>query len=139
MSHLAELIDSDLLPPLLREFERLIGLPATFDLVRVYGGLRIYIPTPTRTHPDHAIAKIIGLEKLQALANYYGGESHFALPKAEKALLALRNTRIIEAYSHNKTARELAIEHRLHERQIERIVAAAGVKAPADRQQSTLF
>lgn len=139
MSDLAHHIDSDLLPPLLQDFERLIGLPATLDLVRFYGGLRIYIPTPARVHPDHALAKIIGVNRLMALAKIYGGEGHFALPKAEQALLALRNARISHAYAHCKTVRELAMEHRLTERQIERIVSAAGVKAPADRRQSTLF
>lgn len=139
MNDLADLIDSDLLPQLLQDFERLIGLPATLDLVRVYGGLRIYIPTPERVLPEHQLAKIIGEDRLKALAEVYGGEDHFTLPKAERAILALRNARIAHAYGHNKTVRELAMEHRLTERQIERIVAAAGVSAPTDRRQSTLF
>ena len=139
MNELADLIDSDLLPQLLQDFERLIGLPATLDLVRVYGGLRIYIPRPERVHPDHQLAKVIGEDRLKALAEVYGGEDHFTLPKAERAILALRNARIAHAYGHNKTVRELASEHRLTERQIERIVATAGVTAPTDRRQSTLF
>ena len=139
MTPLADLIDSDLLPRLLQDFERLIGLPATLDLVRAYGGLRIYIPTPERVSPDHQLAKVIGVDHLMALAKVYGGEDHFALPKAERAILAVRNARIAHDYGHNKTVRELAREHGLHERQIERIVAAAGIKAPTDRLQSTLF
>jgi len=66
MIPLADLIDSDLLPPLLQDFERIIGLAATLDLVRAYGGLRIYIPTPARVRPDHPIAKIIGVDALMA-------------------------------------------------------------------------
>lgn len=139
MNDLADIIDSDLLPQLLQDFERLIGLPATLDLVRVYGGLRIYIPTPARVHAEHTLAKIVGVDRLQALAKVYGGEAHFTLPKAEKAILALRNARIAHAYGHHKTVRELAAEHRLTERQIERIVAAAGISAPSDRRQATLF
>ena len=139
MSDLADLIESDLLPQLLQDFERLIGLPATLDLVRVHGGLRIYIPTPARVHAEHPFAKIIGVDRLMILAETYGGEDHFTLPKAERAILALRNARIAHAYGHHKTVRELAAEHRLTERQIERIVAAAGVTAPTDRRQSTLF
>ena len=139
MLDLADLIDSNLLPPLLQDFERLIGLPATLDLVRAYGGLRIYIPTPARVQPDHPFAKIIGVERLMALAQVYGAEGHFALPKAYAALQALRNARIARAYATHKTARELAAEYLLTERQIERIVAAAGVCAPVDRRQSSLF
>lgn len=139
MSDLADVIDTELLPELLRDFERLIGLAATLDLVRVYGGLRIYIPTPARVQPDHPFAKIIGVERLMALAEVYGAEQHFPLPKAEKALLAVRNARMVHAYTTHKTARELAAEFHLTERQVERIVAAAGVVAPVDRRQSTLF
>ena len=139
MLDLADLIDTELLPPLLQDFERLIGITATLDLVRAYGGLRIYIPTPARVQPDHPFAKIIGVERLMALAEVYGSEAHFSLPKAEQAILAVRNARIVHAYANHKTARELAAEHHLTERQIERIVAAAGVCAPVDRRQSTLF
>ncbi len=139
MIPLADLIDSDLLPPLLQDFERIIGLAATLDLVRAYGGLRIYIPTPARVRPDHPIAKIIGVDALMALAEVYGAEDHFPLPKAERAILAVRNARIARAYETHKTARELAAEHLLTERQIERILAAAGVTAPVDRRQGALF
>ena len=57
----------------------------------------------------------------------------------ERAILAVRNARIARAYETHKTARELAAEHRMTERQIERILAAAGVKAPVDRRQGSLF
>jgi Mor family transcriptional regulator len=139
MIPLADLIDSDLLPPLLQDFERIIGLAATLDLVRAYGGLRIYIPTPARVRPDHPIAKIIGVDALMALAEVYGAEDHFPLPKAERAILAVRNARIARAYETHKTVRELAAVHHLTERQVERILAAAGVKAPVDRRQGSLF
>ncbi|WP_448252849.1 Mor transcription activator family protein [Ottowia oryzae] len=139
MSTRAELIKTELLPKLLQEFVRLIGLRATLDLVHAYGGLRIYVPSPERCHAEHPFAKIIGLDNLLALAKVYGQEDHFTLPKATAALLAVRNARICDAYANHKTARELAAEHRLNERQIERIVAAAGVVAPVDRRQATLF
>jgi hypothetical protein len=139
MTTLAESIDTDLLPPLLQDFERIIGLAATLDLVHAYGGLRIFIPTPARVRPDHPFAQIIGVDRLVALAEVYGANEHFPLPKAERALLAVRNARIVQAYATHKTARELAAEYHLTERQIERIVAAAGVCAPVDRRQATLF
>lgn len=139
MTALADISDARVLPQLLQDFERLIGLQATLALVQVYGGLRIYIPTPARARPDHPIAKIIGHDNLLALANMYEAEAHFLLPKATHALLALRNARITTAYATVKTVRDLAIEYGLTERQIERIVAAAGVKAPVDRRQAKLF
>lgn len=132
-------VDAALLPPLLQEFEALIGLDATMALVRVYGGLRLYIPTEQRVHPDHPIAQLIGEPALRRLAAHYGGLPHFALPKAERALIATRNARIAAAYAADKTVRQLAIEHCLTERQVERIIAASGVQAPAQRRQTSLF
>lgn len=138
MTHPAA-IDLDLLPPLLQDFERLIGLEATMAFVRHAGGLRIYIPTPERVTDDHTYAQVIGTANLRKLAEVYGHESHFQLPKAERALLAVRNARIAAAYSTHKTARELAVEYHLTESQIVRIVAAAGATAPVDRRQGALF
>ncbi len=132
-------IPVDLLPPLLQDFERLIGLEATMALVRHSGGLRIYIPTPERVTSDHPFAHVIGEDNLLKLAGVYGGEAHFQLPKAERALIQVRNARIAQAYATHKTARELAVEYHLTEGQVVRIVAAVGATAPSDRRQARLF
>ena len=88
----------DLLPPLLQDFERLVGLKATMALVKVYGGLRVYFPTVDRAQADHPYAALIGLDNLLKLSQEYGGQQHFQLPKAERALLAVRNARIAADY-----------------------------------------
>lgn len=129
----------DLLPPLLRDFERLIGLQATMALVQRWGGLRVYFPTPERVTPDHPYAKVIGMEALLKLAREYGRLPHFQLPKAERALQSVRNSRIAAAYATNKTAREIAADYGLTEGQVVRIVATLGVTAPPDRRQRALF
>ena len=118
---------------------RLIGLRHTMALVEHVGGLRIFIPTPDRVTDDHQFAQIIGAASLRKLAEAYGGLEHFQLPKAEKALLAVRNARIAADYQTSKTARQLAAEYRLTERQIVRILSDQGVTAPADRRQTALF
>ena len=129
----------DLLPPLLQDFERLVGLKATMALVRVYGGLRVYFPTVDRAQADHPYAALIGLDNLLKLSQEYGGQQHFQLPKAERALLAVRNARIATDYGSDKTAREIAAEHGLTEGQVVRIVASLGVTAPPERRQRALF
>jgi len=127
----------ELLPPLLQNFVRLIGLAPTMSLVQVFGGRRVYFPKqPT---PEHPLAAIVGLENLLKLSEVYGGLEHFQLPKAERALLAVRNSSIAADYAAHKTARDLAVEHGLTEGQIVRIVAAQGVTAPLDRRQKALF
>jgi len=132
-------IPIDLLPPLLQDFERLIGLQATMALVQRWGGLRVYFPTPDRVTPDHPYARVIGTEALIKLAKEYGSLPHFQLPKAERALLAVRNARIAADYATNKTARRIAAEYGLTEGQVVRIVATMGVTAPLDRRQRALF
>ena len=127
----------ELLPPLLQNFVRLIGLAPTMAFVQIFGGRRVYLPKhPT---PEHPFAAIVGLENLLKLSEVYGGLEHFQLPKAERAFLAVRNASIAADYADMKTARDLAVEHGLTEGQIVRIVAAQGVTEPTDRRQKALF
>lgn len=120
----ATALASELLPPRLREFVRLIGLPATLRLIERYGGLRIYIPA--HPAPDHPFAGLIGFDKLRALSAEYavdGTGLRFVLPKAQRAFDAIRNEQIRTDFSTGKSVRALAAEHRLVERQVARIVA----------------
>lgn len=115
---------NELLPPRLQEFVRLIGLAPTMRLVERFGGLRIYIPA--KATADHPLAELIGQENLAKLAEQYGIDGtgdRFLLPRAERALNAVRNARIRADYAASKSLRELAIEHRLTERHVSRIVA----------------
>ncbi len=118
-------LSTELLPKVLQEFVRLIGLPATMLLVEKFGGLRIYIPL--NPSPDHHFAQLIGLANLQKLSQVYGREDHFELPKAERALLALRNAKLKAEYG-PKSIRQLAAEYQLTERHVTRLVGAADVK-----------
>lgn len=97
------------------------------------------VPTPDRVSDAHHLAQVVGLDNLRKLAEVYSGEDHFQLPKAERALLAVRNARIASDYSTHKTARQLAAEYRLTERQVTRILSDLGAAAPMDRRQGALF
>ena len=114
----------ELLPKRLQEFVHLIGLPATMLMVERHGGLRIYIPAfPTQDHP---FAELIGYDNFCALCAEYGMDGHglrFELPRALRALNAVRNARIRSDYEGGKTVRLLAAEHKLTERHVTRIVA----------------
>lgn len=129
----------DLLPPLLQRFVELIGLGPTMELVRRFGGVRVYVPTPERVTPEHAWVAIIGIDNLRALAGEFGGLPHFQLPNADRVLKAVRNARIAADYSTQKTARQLALEHRLTEGQVVRILSKAGASPPVDKSQRRLF
>lgn len=126
-------LSTELLPQVLQDFVRLIGLVATMLIVEAYGGRRLYIPI--NPHADHPIAKLIGLEKLTVLSKVYGLEDHFDIPKAVKALRHVRDEKIRAEYG-PKSASMLALEHQLTERQIWNIVGRAD---DTDLNQNPLF
>ena len=126
-------LSTELLPQVLQDFVRLIGLAATMILVEHFGGRRLYIPA--NPHPDHHLAKLIGLDNLVKLSRVYGLEDHFDIPKAERALRAVRDQKIRSEYGPKSTS-TLAREHNLTERQIWNIV---GRQATSSADQDELF
>jgi hypothetical protein len=122
---------SDLLPPRLQIIVRAIGLPATMLLVEHFGGLRIYIPAnPT---PDHPYAELIGFDNLVRLGRQFsidGIGDRFLLPRALRALNAVRNAKICADYRDGASARTLAAEHRMTQRHVERIVSGVLLDDP---------
>lgn len=116
------------LPPFLQEVSGLIGFPATLQLAKMFGGLRFYIPA--QASADHPIAKIIGLQNMAKLCAEYcsnGIGICIAMPQARRIFVAQRNKKIRGEYG-PKTARQLAIEHQLSERHVERIVSSKHAK-----------
>ncbi len=113
-------IDIEDLPGILRELVELMGLPATLKLVDHYGGVRLYVPV--KYDSEHVLVRQIGAPAATILIEHYGGEEHFDIPKAERALRAVRDRRIRAEYAF-KSRRRLAREYDLTERQIGNIVA----------------
>lgn len=109
-------IDIGLLPPILQDLVELIGLHPTMQLVQAYGGVRLYVPK-LALDGDHSLVRLIGGEAAKKLQSIYGGEPHFDIPKAERALRAVRNAEI-RAKRLNTSLRQLALQYRLTERQI---------------------
>lgn len=127
-------IDTALLPPILQDIVDLIGLRATMTLVECYGGVRLYVPK-LELEDDHPLICQIGREAAGKLQAMYGGEPHFDIPKAERALRAVRDARIRQLRGSGTPVRQLALEHRLTERQIRTICGEDG----GDASQAQLF
>jgi Mor family transcriptional regulator len=89
-----------------------------------------------RLPPDHAIAQLIGVDKLAALGKVYGLQEHFYIPMATRALLVLRDAQIRTDYA-SKSASQLAREYRIGERHIWRILSEGD--QVADERQGGLF
>ena len=112
-------IDTGLLPPILQDLVELIGLHPTMQLVQAYGGVRLYVPK-LELDGDHSLVRLIGSEAAKKLQAMYGGEPHFDIPKAERALRAVRDNEIRTRRLHT-SVRLVALEYHLTERQIRTI------------------
>jgi len=123
------------LPQQVRQIERVVGMQAALQLVRHYGGVRLYVPC--NMTPDHILAKMIGFEAAVKLAAEYGGMQHFDIPRAAGALRLVRNREIAEKFIKGKTLRQLALEYMMTERAIQKILADCG--ASQDDRQAALF
>ncbi len=114
------------LPPLLLRVSERIGLAATLELVKHYGGTWVFIPMPGRCTPDHVLARMLGFDKLLILAEMLGGDQ-VEVPKCEVAIRAARDRRI-RALAGSKTQRETALLYGLTERQVRNIQAGCAVE-----------
>ncbi len=119
------------LPRVLRDIVKLIGLPATMKIVQHYGGVRLWVPK-TMTE-EHELARLLGFAPAEKLARAYGGDEHFDVPLALKALRAVRDGRI-RAEARRCSTRTLARRYKLTERRIWHILAAV-----VDERQGGLF
>ena len=133
-------IPLDLLPPILQSIAQIIGIQLTMELVRHFGGVRIYIPTPERATENHPIAKIIGLDNLKALGAKLdkAGVEHFQLPKAERAIRAVRNALIV-ADSVCQSNRQIALKYQLTEDHVRRILTQSNAQDGIRQSQTALF
>lgn len=116
-------IDINILPGVLREMTGLIGLPATMQIVQRHGGTRLWVPALIETlAPDHKLVKLVGMAAARTLSEQYGGET-LEIPKAERALRAIRDKAIREQWP-AKSQSQLATEYNLTERQVRTILSS---------------
>lgn len=115
-------IDVQLLEPLLRQLVDLIGLGPTMRLVEAYGGTRLCVPEKIENNQD--LLALLGSETCRLLSRHYRLE-RLVIPKAEAALRAIRNRRIL-ADLERMSVRQVALKYQLHERRIWQIQAECG-------------
>lgn len=125
-------INASLLPPILQDLVALIGLPLTMSLVYAYGGTRLFVPK-REVVENHYLATLLGIEAANKLVAHYGGEEHFDIPLAMRALKAVRNAQI-RAERQNESERVLARRYKTTERNI-RLICGERV----DDRQTALF
>jgi hypothetical protein len=110
------------LPTRLVEMADLIGISAAHRLVGRFGGTRVCFSH--RDHANHAVAELIGQQAATKLAQHYGVEE-FAVPRGQRLQTFLRNRELIRLRNEGATARSLALQFRLTERQVYQVIATA--------------
>lgn len=108
------------LPQRLRTLAEMIGLPATLKLVETYPGVSIFVPK--NVEPEHKLATLLGLDQARALSAMYGGENHFEVPRAVRAVRRLRD-RALLADLQTMSQRDAALKYQLTERGVRKICA----------------
>ncbi len=105
-------------PAILDRLIALIGHQATLDLVRGYGGRRIYIPKAPR--PDSPVSLRVGHDAAHAMAQQCGGET-IELPAERNALIRLRDAVIVNRLDAGESPRDVAADQGLSPRHVRHI------------------
>ncbi len=128
----------DHLPESLKIILELTDIATVFALVSNFGGTSVTFPSPTRVTENDHVAKLIGVEALIKLAQYYNGDTIY-FPQATHYLIALRDCQILEDTTTMKNA-AVARKHKISERWVREIKSRGIVKHFArDERQIALF
>lgn len=121
--------DLPLLPPSMQWLAKAIGLPAVLAMVQAHGGgAPVYVPT--KTTPEHYLARLIGGAAFESLVAEYGGEA-IEITKCERAAQVLLYRQIRHEYLMGATQDSLARKYHYTVRHIRNIVG----EVVDDRQQ----
>jgi Mor family transcriptional regulator len=108
----------------LEELIESIGLPATIELTRAFGGRTLHVPKTAP--PLHPLVLAVGQRAAETLCRDFACMA-LEIPSERKALVTTRNEAIVQAYQDGATVKGLAIEHQLSRKMIRKILRRAGV------------
>jgi hypothetical protein len=116
-THLFDL-PPELIPDRLQEISSYCGQQTAMVLMLNYPGQHVRIPK--NPNPIHKMAELLGMPAFIKLCETYGNEI-VTIPRAAKAIRALRNQRILAEFAKGETQASLALEYGLTQRQINKI------------------
>lgn len=125
--------DLRLLPPRTRLLARRIGLPALMKLSRWRGGVSIYVPAQSNLHRHHDIARCIGWDAAQKLADKEG--RRLEVPMCNQAITAELHAKIRE-YRRGHSERDTALHFEITDRWVRYLMSKA---EPEPTPQNDLF
>lgn len=111
------------LPATARELVQVIGIDATIDLVKMFGGDELKIPVNIEAAPRirDILIETIGPAAAEKLVQRYTG-TWLYIPTCRIALIALRDRSIIERFDAGEDFDKLRREHKITRRHLYRIL-----------------
>lgn len=109
-------LPTHLLPAKLREIAEYCGLPVALRLVESFPGIEVFIPLDPLP-PEHRLVRVLGPEAAAKLWDVYRGDT-IKVPRAVRAMRAVRDEQIREERRQGAGLAELALRHRLTDRYV---------------------
>lgn len=113
-------VSVDFLPDSLKEMIPEIGFAGVQLLVEKCGGMA-FKHLPSEPGPDHPLVQLLGMDLAAQLCQIHA-RCDLYIPRAKKALDAVRDSQIIARFDANATISELVQEFGLSERWIRTII-----------------
>lgn len=118
----------------LHRVANLIGHQPTIRLVRSRGGRELLLPQPATLHDTHWLVVLVGLDNAHRLCRAYAA-TPLKLPIEVNALLQLRDWSIVDQYRNGANVSQLAREHEIDRKLVQKILDRAGIDRHAEVEQ----
>lgn len=111
------------LPESIKAMIATLGEPIAWLLVEHFGGLSLKVPLGSRTGGllTRRLIEVLGEADARRVMETYGGEIVY-IPACRAALRDVRDQRIIDGYAGGASVAQLAAQHQLSARQVEKIL-----------------
>jgi hypothetical protein len=118
-----------LIPERLQQISSYCGQQTALVLLLNFPGVHVRIPK--KPSPTHKLAELLGLQAFGKLCETYGDEI-VTIPRAAKAIRALRDQQILNEFAHGKTQAALAVQYGLTQRQVNKICNTVAIDRQLD-------
>lgn len=114
-----------------------VGEPVARKLMFSFGGVRIYIPSPTDMGDDHPIVQALGRQDAQHLAAMFKG-SPVDIPLGPNSRQFNQQNECLRRYESGESASEIALAMQVCERSVRRWFKKLGLSPKTNRRSRDL-
>jgi len=127
-THLFEL-PASLIPDRLQQISSHCGQQTALVLLLNFPGVHVRIPK--NPNHSHKLAELLGMIAFGKLCSIYGDEI-VSIPRAAKAIRAIRNQQILHDFAEGQTQAAIALKYGMTQRQVNKICNAVAFDRQLD-------